>query len=271
MLSDCVFVRMIQRHEYEEQLIQARRMAEEANTAKAKFLSMMSHDLRTPLTTIYGHAELLAVGMHGTLTPEQSEDVEIMREACRVLARMIGDILDFAKLESGRVRIEPATVSLADVIERARSLVGVQLAESGLGFETGGLDETTSVTADPDRLQQIVLNLVTNAIKFTPPGGKIAVTAERDGDAVLIHVRDTGIGIPAADLSRIFSPFVQLESPDHSPPPARRGVGLGLAISRDLARAMNGDISVRSTPGAGSTFTIALPAAQGVAERVVGN
>jgi len=269
MLADCVFVRMIQRHEYEEQLLHARRMAEEANTAKAKFLSMMSHDLRTPLTTIYGHAELLAVGMHGTLSPEQREDVEIIRDACRVLSRMIGDVLDFAKLESGRVRIEPATVPLARVIERAETLVRMQLADSGLTFETGGFDDTTAVTADPDRLQQVLLNLVTNAIKFTPPGGKISVIAERDGDTVRIHVRDTGIGIASADLGRIFSPFVQLDPAGQFPSsgPAPRGVGLGLAISRDLARAMNGDVSVRSEPGEGSTFTISLPAARGVQER----
>lgn len=252
-VSDCVFVRMIQRHQYEDQLLEARRLAEEAGAARARFLSMMSHDLRTPLTSITGHASLIAAGMHGPLTEEQSEGLERIREAGRELMRMINDILDFAKVESGRVEVQVSVVVVAHAVARAESLVHVRLAEKGLLFESAGCDGA-EVLADPDRLQQVLLNLLTNAIKFTPAGGRISVTCERDGDRVLLHVRDTGEGIAPDQQHRVFEPFVQLDAT------RAEGVGLGLAISRELTRAMGGELSVESTPGIGSVFTIALRA-----------
>jgi PAS domain S-box-containing protein len=266
-LSDCVFMKMIQRHEYEDQLLQARRMAEEANAAKAKFLSMISHELRTPLTTISIQAGLLEDGMSGPLNVDQKEDVTVIRDACRVLTSMIGDILEFAKLESGGVRFDTAVVSLDAVLRRAQSLVDAQLREAGLTFVTNSCTESHPVVANPDRLLQILLNLITNAIKFTPSGGTVSIKCEADDDNVLIHVRDTGIGIAADNLARIFTPFVQV---DTSALPnltitATRGVGLGLTISRELARAMNGDLTVESTLGEGSVFTVRLPAAMAVA------
>ncbi|MDQ3283518.1 MAG: PAS domain-containing sensor histidine kinase [Acidobacteriota bacterium] len=260
-ISDCFCMRMLQRHQYEEQLLQARRQAEEANASKAKFLSMMSHDLRTPLTTIYGNAELIRLS--GELDDQQTQSVEAIREACRTLTRMIGDILEFAQLDSGRVTVKPADVNVSEAFARTHSLLRAQLQEANLSYTTSDCDGAM-VTADPDKLQQILLNLVTNAIKFTPPGGRISVDCERAGDRVRILVRDTGIGIAEADLQRIFSPFVQLDaagSVARNPLGAPRGVGLGLAISRDLAQAMHGDISAQSTPGHGSTFIVDLPAA----------
>lgn len=252
-VSDCVFVRMIQRHQYEDQLLQARRLAEEANDARARFLSMMSHDLRTPLTSITGHASLIAAGLHGPLTEEQSEGLERIREAGRELMRMINDILDFARAESGRLDVHVTAVSVANAVARAESLVHVRLAEKELAFESADC-EGVEVLADADRLQQVLLNLLTNAIKFTPAGGRIAVTCSPDGDRVLLHVRDTGVGIPFDQQHRVFEPFVQLDAN------RGEGVGLGLAISRDLTRAMGGELTVASIPEAGSVFTIALPA-----------
>ena len=251
-VTDCVFVRMIQRHQYEDQLLQARRLAEEASDAKAKFLSMMSHDLRTPLTSITGHASLLAAGMHGPLTDEQRDGLARIRQASQELMRMINDILNFAKLESGHVDVQVAPVKIADAIARAESLIHVRLAEERLAFETTCNGE--EVLADPDRLQQVLLNLLTNAIKFTPAGGRISVSCKRDGRRVLLRVRDTGIGIAPEQVQRVFEPFVQLDTTRAD------GVGLGLAISRELTRAMGGELTAESTPGAGSTFTIALPA-----------
>ena len=251
-VNDCVFVRMIQRHQYEDQLLQARRLAEQANEARARFLSMMSHDLRTPLTSITGHASLLAGGMYGPLTANQSDGVTRIRDAAQELLRMINDILNFAKLESGHVDMKVIPVAVRDAVARAESLVRVRLEEERLAFETtcdGG-----EVLADPDRLQQALLNLLTNAIKFTPAGGRITVSCARDGDRVLLRVHDTGIGIPPDQLQRVFEPFVQLDSTRAD------GVGLGLAISRELTRAMGGELTVESTPGDGATFTIALPA-----------
>jgi PAS domain S-box-containing protein len=263
-LSECVFMRMLQRHEYEEQLLQARRLAEEANAAKAKFLSMMSHDLRTPLTTVQGHADLLQRGAYGTLDGDQRSAVDSIVGASRMLTTMIGDILEFARLDSGPVQVAPSPVSLQDAIARAESLLRVQLQAAEITFVNAAAGEDVAAIADAGKLQQILLNLLTNAIKFTPPGGTITVRCEGDAKRVRIVVCDTGIGIAQDDLQRIFSPFVQVSSaperPGHVtvPPP---GVGLGLSIGRELARAMDGDVSVESTPGAGSKFTIELPAA----------
>ena len=260
-VSDCVCLKMIQRHAYEDQLLQARRLAEESATAKAKFLSMMSHDLRTPLTTIYGNAQALAGGLHGPLDPKQLEAVDEIREACRLQMTMVNDILEFARLDSGRVEMSPLPISVEEVVSRAAGLVRIQVTDAGLTLTTHGCDGDTAVLADPKRLQQIMLNLLTNALKFTPAGGEISVRCESEDGRVRITVSDTGIGIPPDYLPRIFSPFVQVEGAAVSSS-SSQGVGLGLAISRDLARAMNGDVAVDSRPGEGSSFHIDLPAAQ---------
>jgi len=257
-VSDCVCLRMIQRHAYEEQLLEARRLAEQSSAAKAKFLSMMSHDLRAPLTTIYGNAQLLESGGFGELSPEQREAVDSIQEASRMQMTLINDILEFARLDSGRVEIHPRPVPVSEAVARAEALIRVQAGEAGLALTKEGCNRAVMMLADPHRLQQVLLNLLTNAVKFTPPGGTITVICEDDAERVRIRVRDTGMGIAAEDLQRIFSPFVQI---DASRSAASRGVGLGLAISRDLARAMSGDVTVESVPGAGSTFTIDLPLA----------
>lgn len=256
-VSDCVFVRMIQRHQFEEQLLQARRLAEQANAAKAKFLSMMSHDLRTPLTAITGYASLLAAGVNGPLAEDQRHSVERIREAGRDVLRMINDILAFAKLESGRVEVHASVLPVAEAVERAVSLIRLRAAEAGIRIETGNLDAMT-VRADPGRLQQVLLNLLANAIKFTPRDGTITVECEEAKERVRIRVRDTGIGIAPDHLQHIFEPFVQLDAKIEAG--EQPGVGLGLAISRELVAAMDGELTVESTQGTGSVFTVALPA-----------
>jgi signal transduction histidine kinase len=259
-VNECVFVRVIQRHEFEDQLVQARRAAEEASTAKSKFLSMMSHDLRTPLTAICGNADLLLRETLGPVTDEQRDALGSVKYGCHELLRMIDDILTFAQLDSRRVRVTTSTVPLREALERAAALVRVQMVEHELMFEVAPAAEGIAVSADPDRLQQILLNLLTNAVKFTPRGGVVAVSHEATDEQVRIHVRDTGIGIAADQLTHIFEPFVQLN--EATGRVSERGVGLGLAISRDLARAMGGELTVSSTPGEGSVFTIELkPAA----------
>jgi PAS domain S-box-containing protein len=256
-VNDCVFVRMIQRHQFEEQLLQARRLAEQANAAKAKFLSMMSHDLRTPLTAITGYASLLAAGVNGPLSGEQAQSVERIRDAGGDVLRMINDILAFAKLESGRVEVNASLLPVAEAVERAVSLIRLRAAEAGIRIETGAVDGMT-VRADPGRLQQVLLNLLANAIKFTPRDGTITIECEQGGERVQIHVRDTGVGIAPDHLQHIFEPFVQLEAKIEGG--EQPGVGLGLAISRELVGAMDGELTVESVPGTGSVFTVALPA-----------
>jgi PAS domain S-box-containing protein len=263
-VNDCVVVRMIQRGQYEDQLLHARRLAEEANAAKASFLSMMSHDLRTPLTTIMGHADLLAAGVLGSDpatngTSEQRYSVDRIRDASRELLRMINDILSFAQVEAGRIDVRPIAIAVSDAVARAESLVRLRMQDSSLEFTAAPCDASSIVHADPDRLQQILLNLLTNAIKFTNAGGRISVDCENAGERVRIRVRDTGIGIPPERLQSVFEPFVQLETQYTGD--AHRGVGLGLAISRDLARAMHGDLLAESTVGAGSVFIVELPRA----------
>ena len=254
-LSDCVCLRMIQRHEYEDQLLEARRLAEESSAAKGKFLSM------TPLTAIYGNSQLLAAGEFGPMTNDQLDAVQTIADACKLQMTMITDILEFARLDSGRVQVLPRAVLVSEAVSRAEVLVRVQAAETGLRMKIAGCAGGANVLADPGRLQQILLNLLTNAIKFTPSGGEVEVGCAHEHERIRIHVRDTGIGIPPEQLQRIFSPFVQLEvAPTGLTTPAR-GVGLGLAISRDLARAMNGDVTAESTVGRGSTFIVDLPAA----------
>ena len=257
-VNDCIFVRMLQRHEFEDQLVQARRLAENANAAKAKFLSMMSHDLRTPLTTISGYAKLVASGSEGAVTEEQRSAMAIILDACGEQLRLINDILAFAQLDSGRVSVRPAPVPVPEATRRAEALVRLRASEADLTLENEARDEEVVVHADPDRLQQILLNLLANAIKFTPAGGRIAIECERGEERVQIRVRDNGIGIPEDQLERIFDAFVQLEAQTEDS--SQRGVGLGLAISRELARAMNGELTAASAPGSGSVFTIDLPA-----------
>jgi PAS domain S-box-containing protein len=259
-LNDCIFVRMRQRRRYEDELLRARKEAEFASEAKAKFISMMSHDLRTPLQAISGYADLLAMRVHGELNEDQLEDVRAIKSASGEMLRLMNDILSFAQLDSGHVEVNIITLPLGTALDRAEALLRLRFQENGLTFDRTGCSDDVALAADPDRFQQILLNLLTNAIKFTASGGTISVACESAGNNVAVHVRDTGVGIPKERIGDVFEPFVQI--PNAGVPAGPRGVGLGLAISRDLARAMGGDLSVTSTLGQGSDFVITLPAAR---------
>ena len=233
----------------------ARAEAEAANRVKAEFLTTMSHELRTPLNAIGGYTELLEMEIRGPLTSAQRQDLERIRHSQRHLLGLINEVLNFAKLETGSVDFEIDDVPVALALAAAEGLVSPQAQARGLSLTVGDCGPLTA-RADAEKLRQILVNLLSNAVKFTKPGGRITVScAAADGRAV-IHVQDTGIGIPADKLSVVFDPFVQVRS-DYARP--HEGTGLGLAISRDLARAMGGDITVESTPGAGSRFTLTLP------------
>lgn len=257
-LNDCVLVRMRLRRRYEDELLRAKREAEAASVAKAKLISMMSHDLRTPLHAISGYAAVLLEGMHGPLSSDQQDDLSSIRNAAGELKRLLDDVLSFSQLEAGRIQIRAGRVLVREALERAESLIRLRMAHANLEYTRAEPDREIMLEADPDRLQQILLNVLTNAIKFTPTGGRIAADVTWDETTGRIHVRDSGPGIPADAHESIFEPFTQLEST-----PTAGGVGLGLSISRELARAMRGDLSVESTPGAGSTFTLSLPLARG--------
>jgi PAS domain S-box-containing protein len=235
----------------------ARASAEAANAAKSQFLATMSHELRTPLNAIAGYADLLLLGVRGDLDAGQRADVERIKRSGQHLLALINDILNFAKLEAGQIQYHLEPVPVRRLLEDLETLVAPQVAARRLRYETRlapGTDAT--VLADGEKAQQVLLNLVTNALKFTEPGGAVTVSFDVAGDVVRVHVQDTGRGIPREQQSRIFEPFVQVDR--HLTPVSLQGVGLGLAISRDLARGMGGDLLVASVDGVGSTFTLVL-------------
>jgi signal transduction histidine kinase len=236
----------------------AQRDAEAANRVKSDFLAAMSHELRTPLNAIAGYVDLLLVGVRGSLTPEQRTDLERVQKAQRHLGGLIAEVLNFARAEAGRVEYHLTQVPVSTLLSDLEGFVDPQLRERSLAFRCETPDSELVAHTDPEKVRQILLNLLSNSLKFTPPGGRIDVRCERRGSEVLIHVTDTGIGIPAERLDSVFEPFVQLQ---RSLTESAGGIGLGLAISRDLARGMDGELTAESTQGAGSTFTLALPAA----------
>jgi signal transduction histidine kinase len=233
----------------------ARGEAEAANRAKSEFLANMSHELRTPLNAIGGYVELIEMGIRGPVTEEQREDLRRIRASQHVLLRLVEDVLDVAKVETGRVHLELSNVRLHEVLAGSEALVFPQLFAKSLRYQYRPCDPTLLVRADRERLQQVILNLLTNAIKFTRNGGAITLSVETTPDDVLIQVADSGRGIPAERLKDIFEPFIRVDSGFARP---TEGAGLGLTISRSLSRAMGGDITVESTLGKGSVFTMRL-------------
>jgi signal transduction histidine kinase len=236
----------------------ARAEAESANQSKSAFLATMSHELRTPLNAIGGYAQLMEEGISGPLTEKQREYLKRVRLSQLHLETLINDVLNFAKLEAGRLDFEITEFGLPDGLSSVVALVEPQAGEKGLRFDFRGGDDGCVVRADRDKVLQIILNLVSNAVKFTAEGGVITLDWTRQGNAVLIRVADTGIGIPRDKLAAVFEPFVQV---DRNLVGASHGTGLGLTISRDLARRMGGDLTVESEVGVGSTFGLVLPLA----------
>ena len=229
--------------------------AEAANRVKTEFLAAMSHELRTPLNAIAGYAELLEIGVRGPVTPEQREDLQRIRRSQRHLLGLITDILDFSRIDAGRLEYTMSDVALAPVLSEAVAMIQPQAQARAQQCVLRAPDLSVSVRADPERLRQILLNLLGNAVKFTPAGGRITVSCEaRDGD-VEVRVSDTGPGIAPEQHDAIFEPFVQL---DRRLSRSVEGAGLGLAISRQLAQGMGGTLAVRSEPGDGACFVLVL-------------
>lgn len=254
---DVVLMRILEREKYEQELLRAKRAAEDANRAKVEFLSQMSHDLRTPLNAVNGYADLLLLGVRGPLNAEQRKDIERIKNAGGFLLGLINDVLAFARLELGKAELHIKPVKLEDVLVLTEELLAERFREAGVVYMRASLPDGLIVSADPDRLQQILINLLVNASKFTPAAGRVTVSAARAGDRVSIKVSDTGRGIPRERLDDIFTPFKQV---DPQADKKKGGVGLGLAIGRELARSMDGDLTVASEVGRGSEFTVVLPA-----------
>jgi PAS domain S-box-containing protein len=233
--------------------------ATEANHAKSAFLAAMSHELRTPLNAIGGYTQLIEMGVRGPITEEQRIDLLKIQRSKEHLDTLVSDVLNFAKLGSGKIDYRIRDVPVKRILSSVVDMVTPQVAEKGLELVVGDVDALLEVHADEDKLRQILLNLLANALKFTARGGRIALRVSTMKDTASIAVSDTGIGIPADEQERVFEPFVQSKRAISS---SDQGVGLGLAISRQLARAMQGELTLESAVGAGSTFTITLPRGQ---------
>jgi PAS domain S-box-containing protein len=253
---------LTERRAAEERAIEdARRLAEAeaADRAKTEFLTTMSHELRTPLNAIGGYADLLALGIGGKLSEDQKQYVDRIQRNQRHLLAIVTDLLDFGRLEAGELPYDIEPVHLAAVIEAITRMVEPQMDARQVMLDRRPCSPEVVARADRAKVEQILLNLFSNAVKFTSPGGRITVSCEAADDHVALIVRDTGVGIPADKLEAIFEPFVQL---GRSLTTSHEGTGLGLSISRDLARAMHGDLTVESVPGEGSVFRLTLPKAR---------
>jgi two-component system, sensor histidine kinase and response regulator len=236
----------------------ARDAAQEANRHKSLFLQTIGHELRTPLGAITSYAEILQLGMHGEINAKQLKDLTRILSATSYIQGLIGDLMTMARLERPRA-MRMTAVELNTVLSEVEAFLALQAKAGGVRLSVSPVPEEWFVTADAERLQQILINLIANGIKFTPRDGSVHVSCQSDGSVVYVRVTDSGIGISPGDADRIFEPFEQVEAA--RTPLSKRGIGLGLAISRQLAREMRGDLTLEFREAVGSTFLLALPAA----------
>jgi len=249
----------------ENALIDARNQAEAANRAKSNFMAVMSHELRTPLNAIIGFSDLLLSGALGDDQTDRHRFLDAIRQSGQHLLALISDVLDITKLDGGNYRLSEDIVSLAALTDQAVSIISRQAELAGLTITEDVPTTFPYLRADPRALRQVILNLLTNAIKFTNPGGKITITASMlpNGDLSLV-VQDSGIGIAPTDLPFVIEPFRQAE---HALDRHREGSGLGLAICDGIMKLHGGVMHLDSTQGVGTCITLTFPAHRRVADR----
>jgi len=252
-----LLVRLIARTDHlgsaNQELARRNQELQSATEAKSRFVANLSHELRNPLNAVIGFSELMSSGRVGPLDDRQREHLSIIRGSAQHLVALLDDALDLARIEAGHVRLdptptEPATVAVASASSVA-TVAAAKLIRVDVDARPAGV-----VLLDPGRLRQVILNFLSNALKFTPDGGQVTLRVQRERDGLLIEVSDTGPGIEPPDQDRIFEEFFQLSGLDRS------GSGLGLAVTKLIAEAQGGQVGVRSIPGHGSTFYAWLPA-----------
>ena len=227
---------------------------EAASRHKSEFLATMSHELRTPLNAIIGFSQVLKQQMYGELNERQTDYVDDVLSSGQHLLNLINDILDLAKVEAGRMELQPSTFELPELLENAASMVRERATRQGIGLSVATDGGVGLMEGDERKVKQILFNLLSNAVKFTPSGGKVTLATRADDGQVVISVHDTGIGISADDQEKIFEEFYQVGASR-----TQEGTGLGLALTRRLVELHHGELSVESEPGVGSTFTVTMP------------
>ncbi len=258
----------LQRAQFLEREQEARREAETANRTKGDFLAVMSHELRTPLSAIIGYQELLADGITGPVTELQRHQLGRIKVSARHLLELIDEILTYSRAEAGKEEVQYEVTAVNTMVDDAASLIEPLAADKHVTLSVVRLDTALDIRTDPRKVRQVLVNLLSNAVKFTDAEGSVSLRAHRDGDTLELIISDTGIGIEPDHLDRIFDPFWQVEQKA-----TRRagGTGLGLSVSRRLARLLGGDVLVTSEPGKGSSFTVLLPVGPGPESRGAGS
>ena len=229
---------------------------EVANRHKSEFLANMSHELRTPLNAVIGFSDVLLQRMFGELNDQQADYLEDIRSSGTHLLTLINDILDLSKIEAGRMELEAAPFSLVAALNNAVTLIRERATSHGIRLVLDVAPDLDTIVADERKVKQVVVNLLANAVKFTPDGGSVTLRAVRENGEVRLAIHDTGIGIAPEDHERIFEEFQQAS---HRSEKSREGTGLGLSLSKRMVELHGGSITVESASGKGSTFTVALP------------
>jgi signal transduction histidine kinase len=241
-----------------QELARANQELMRLNKAKSDFVSAVSHELRTPLAAIKGYAALLATGQFGPMAAPQAERLAKIQKHVDTLTQLINDLLDIARIEAGRVLMEPRSILAEEFLASTQDFVRPQLDAKRLRF-TLDLDGVSHLMGDPQHLQRVFVNLLSNAIKYTPEGGTIRLGLRREGEVVIVTVSDTGCGIPPEDLPKLFQEFVRSSDPANR---QVQGTGLGLALVKRIVEAHQGRVAIASEPGQGTTVTVRLPLVQ---------